>query len=78
MMMAENDLYSLGYFSGNSPRSYVLVWVSIAMIKYHAQKQFEEEMAYFILHFQVTGYHEGKSGQELKAGTWKQELMQRP
>ena len=30
---------------------------------------------YFIL--QITAYHEEKSGQELKKGTWRQKLKQR-
>lgn len=37
-----------------------------------------EEGIYFILHFQVTIHHWGKSGQKFKAVTWRQELTQRP
>jgi hypothetical protein len=31
----------------------------------------------FILYFQIKIYHSGKLGQELKTGTWRQELKQR-
>jgi hypothetical protein len=55
---------------------YILLWgfffFSIAVIKYQHQNQLGEERVYF--HLTLLG----KSGQELKAGTWRQELLQRP
>jgi hypothetical protein len=29
-------------------------------------------------HFHITVYHQGKSGQTLRAESWRQKLMQRP
>jgi hypothetical protein len=46
------------------------------VIQHHDQKQLGEERVYFSLTVVVP--HEGKSGQELKAGTQRQELKQRP
>lgn len=41
------------------------------------QKQLEEERFYLGLYFHIIVDHGGKSGQELKAGTWRQEPKQR-
>jgi predicted TIM-barrel fold metal-dependent hydrolase len=49
---------------------------SVAVLRYHDQKTtWKEKRAYFNL--QIILYHQGKTGQELKAGTWWQELKQR-
>jgi hypothetical protein len=50
--------------------------VAIAVIKHHDQNQLGETRVYFIL--QPNVHRPGKSGQSLKAGTWRKELMQRP
>ena len=42
----------------------VVVGVSVSVMEHHDQKQLENERVYFILHFQVTIHHSGKSGQE--------------
>ena len=54
----------------------VLARVCIAMTKHHDQKQLQEKSVYLNLHPLVP--HPGKSEQELKSGTWRQELMLRP
>lgn len=43
--------------------------VSIAVVRHHGQKHFEEERVYFILWFQMSAHHWEKSGQELRAET---------
>lgn len=49
-------------------------FTSFAVIKHCDQKQLEEGRVYFILHFHITVFYRGKSGQELTAGTGRQEL----
>jgi len=51
----------------------VLVGKPTVVIKHHDQKQLREEWVYFILLHMV--HHPGESGQELKAGTWSQDLF---
>jgi hypothetical protein len=46
--------------------------------KYHDQRQLGKQRIFFNFHTLVTVHHRGKFSQELKAGTWNQELMQRP
>lgn len=45
--------------------------------KHHDQNQLVKERVYSSL-LTVVIHHEGKSGQELIAGTWRPELRQRP
>ena len=52
-----------------------LSYLSIAMIRHHDQEQLEKQRVYFILQFVI--HHPGKSGKEFKAGTWRQELMEK-
>ena len=49
----------------NSNR-YVLVGVLITVMKHHNQKAIYGGKDLFVLYFQVTIYHQRKSGQELK------------
>jgi hypothetical protein len=59
--------------------TFVLVRVSIDVTKHHDQKQVEEKRVYFafsfISHFIIKGSPRRSS---TRAGTWRQELMQRP
>ena len=48
----------------------------LAMVKHDEPKSLEEERVYFML--QGTVHCEEKPEQELKAGTWRKELKQRP
>jgi hypothetical protein len=57
--------------------SIVLVRVPI-VIKHQEQKQLVGGRVCFRLYVSITIHHERKSGQDFKAGTWKQELRQRP
>lgn len=46
-----------------------------ALIKPSDQEQLGKERVSFILHFQVTIHHYGKSKQELKAGTMEEDCL---
>jgi hypothetical protein len=48
----------------------------VVILKYYDQKQLGEERVYFIL--QLRAQHPRKPGQELKAGIWSRDLIQRP
>jgi hypothetical protein len=55
--------------------SIALIGVTIAMIKYHDQKQVGEERVYLA----YTSIAEGIQGRNLnRTGIWRQELMKRP
>ena len=57
---------------GITAEASVLVIASIIVIKYHDQKQLQNRV-YFNSHLVV--HHPGKSEQELKSGTQRQELL---
>ena len=50
----------------------LIVRVPFAVIKHYDQKQLEEQKVYFIL------WLNSLSSREVRAGPWRQELMQRP
>ena len=57
----------------------VLVRVSIAVMKQHDQKQVGEERVYLVYVFMALSVMEGSQDRNSNmAGTWRQELMQRP
>ena len=56
----------------------VLIRSSIAMIKYYDQKQLGEEGLYLLITLRSYSTTEGNVGRNLKVGTRKQELRQRP
>ena len=51
--------------------------LSVAVIKHHAPKHLGQERVCFHLKLTIV-HHDGKSGQELWWGTWRQALMERP
>jgi hypothetical protein len=53
--------------------------VSVAVLKHHNQKSKLGSKGLFDLHSHLIVHHWRKSGQDSsRAGTWRQELMQRP
>ena len=54
----------------------LLIYLDTTSLFFFFEEEEEEESVYFSL--QVIGYHCGQPGQELKAGTWKEELIQSP
>ena len=68
-----------GYTTGDKDSPFPRIYQQLsplAVTGHHGQKQHGEERVSFTL--QLTVHHGGKSGQELKAGTWRQKLKQRP
>lgn len=73
---SSGDGQALIYWPETRPHSSQhLVCFSVAVLKCWAKERWEGK-ALFGLHVTVQHY-QGKPGQELKTGTWKQELMQR-
>jgi hypothetical protein len=62
-------------FLGGAARGTVLVCF-LLLWEHYNPKQLEGERIYFTVELAV--HHRGKSEQELKAGTWRQELKQKP
>ena len=57
----------------------LLVGVTIAVMKHHDKKQFGEGMVYFIHNPKIQFISNSTKGRNSsKAGTWRQELTQRP
>jgi hypothetical protein len=64
-----------------SKRLHIRYWLSQGLYSYtkhHDQEASWGEKDFFSLYFYIVVHHQRKSGQELRAGTWRQELMQRP
>ena len=68
-------MWALGIKLKSLGCSCVLVKVTIALMKHHEQKQVVEEMVYWAYR-SISGGCQGRNSN--KAGTWRQELMQRP
>lgn len=70
---AKLSSYILNFSSEQSFLRKILSFFSAAVIKCHDHKQLGEEMIHFPLSYSL---HPGKPRQELKAGTWGQEMKQ--
>lgn len=74
-----HKLFWLSYTEAGSACTPVLVTVPTAMKKHHDQKQHEEERVYSAYASTSLSIVEGSQNRNSdRAGTWKQELMQRP
>ena len=51
---------------------------TIAVMKHHDQKQAGEERVYFHLAYTIISLEEVGTGTQNRAGTWRQDLIQRP